>query len=136
MKITIINSERNEKRYTRESLDDYVAQLREGTYRQYYANNLKKEVCFAAEWVKTNGELRAKTINPLVLLSIENLRDLPTVEEYKRRAICRELLGSGSIFGLTLLPETYNILLFVLPPGAFIMLGFLIAIVNKIKWCY
>ena len=87
MKITIINSERNEKRYTRESLDDYVAQLRDGTYRQYYANNLKKEVCFAAEWVKTNGELRAKTINPLVLLSIENLRDLPTVEEYKRRAI-------------------------------------------------
>ena len=47
--------------------------------------------------------------------------------------ICRELLGSGGIFGLTLLPETYNILLFVLPPGAFITLGFLIAIVNKIR---
>ena len=47
--------------------------------------------------------------------------------------ICRELLGSGSIFGLTLLPETYNILLFVLPPGAFITLGFLIAIVNKMR---
>ena len=47
--------------------------------------------------------------------------------------ICRELLGSGSIFGSTLLPETYNILLFVLPPGAFIMLGFLIAIVNKLR---
>ena len=87
MKITIINSERNEKRYTRENLDDYVAQLREGTYRQYYANNLKKEVCFAAEWSKTNGELKVKALNPLVLLSIENLRDLPTVEEYKRRAI-------------------------------------------------
>ena len=47
--------------------------------------------------------------------------------------ICRELLGSGSVFGLTLLPETYNVLLFVLPPGAFITLGFLIAIVNKIR---
>jgi electron transport complex protein RnfE len=47
--------------------------------------------------------------------------------------MCRELLGSGSIFGLTLLPETFNILLFVLPPGAFITLGFLIAIVNKLK---
>ena len=47
--------------------------------------------------------------------------------------ICRELLGNGSIFGLTLLPETYNILLFVLPPGAFITLGFLIAIVNKLR---
>ena len=41
--------------------------------------------------------------------------------------ICRELLGSGSIFGFTLLPESTNILLFVLPPGAFITLGFLIA---------
>ena len=47
--------------------------------------------------------------------------------------ICRELLGAGSIFGFVLLPETYNILLFVLPPGAFIMLGFLIAIVNKLR---
>ena len=47
--------------------------------------------------------------------------------------IVRELLGAGSIFGLTLLPETYNILLFILPPGAFITLGFLIAIVNKLK---
>ena len=47
--------------------------------------------------------------------------------------MCRELLGSGSIFGFGLIPETYNILLFVLPPGAFITLGFLIAIVNKLR---
>ena len=47
--------------------------------------------------------------------------------------ICRELLGNGSVFGFTLLPETYNILLFVLPPGAFITLGFLIAIVDKLR---
>ena len=47
--------------------------------------------------------------------------------------ICRELLGAGSIFGFTLLPETYNMLMFVLPPGAFITLGFLVAIINKIK---
>ena len=45
----------------------------------------------------------------------------------------RELLGAGSVFGLVLLPETYNVLRFVLPPGAFITLGFLIAIVNKFK---
>ncbi len=45
----------------------------------------------------------------------------------------RELLGAGSLFGVTLLPETYNTLLFVLPPGAFITLGYLIAIVNKLK---
>ena len=47
--------------------------------------------------------------------------------------IIRELLGAGSIFGFMLLPETTNILLFILPPGAFITLGFLIAIVNKLK---
>ncbi len=45
----------------------------------------------------------------------------------------RELLGSGSVFGFVLLPETCNILLFVLPPGAFLTLGYLIAIVNKLK---
>jgi len=47
--------------------------------------------------------------------------------------ICREVFGAGSIFGFTLLPETYNILLFVLPPGAFITLGFLVATVNKLR---
>ena len=45
----------------------------------------------------------------------------------------REFFGAGSIFGFTLLPETYNVLLFILPPGAFIALGYLIAIVNKLK---
>ena len=45
----------------------------------------------------------------------------------------RELLGAGSLFGFVLLPETYNTLLFVLPPGAFITLGYLIAIVNNLK---
>ena len=30
MKITIINNERNEKRYTREELDEFVAQLKDG----------------------------------------------------------------------------------------------------------
>lgn len=45
----------------------------------------------------------------------------------------REILGAGSIFGLTLLPETANILLFVLPPGAFITLGYLVAIFNRLK---
>ena len=45
----------------------------------------------------------------------------------------RELLVAGSVFGLPLLPETCNILLFILPPGAFISLGYLIAIINKLK---
>ena len=45
----------------------------------------------------------------------------------------RELIGVGTLFGVTLLPETCNVLLFVLPPGAFITLGYLIAIVNKLR---
>lgn len=45
----------------------------------------------------------------------------------------RELLGAGSVFGFGLLPETTNILLFVLPPGAFITLGYLVAIFNKVR---
>ena len=44
----------------------------------------------------------------------------------------RELLGAGSLFGITVLPETCNILLFILPPGAFITLGYLIAVINKV----
>lgn len=45
----------------------------------------------------------------------------------------REVLGSGSIFGFVILPEVTNILLFVLPPGAFLTLGYLAAIFNKIN---
>ncbi|MBQ4277102.1 MAG: electron transport complex subunit E [Bacteroidaceae bacterium] len=45
----------------------------------------------------------------------------------------RELLGTGAIFGVTLWGESYGMLMFVLAPGAFIVLGFLIAIVNKLR---
>ncbi|HOO95014.1 MAG TPA: electron transport complex subunit E [Proteiniphilum sp.] len=45
----------------------------------------------------------------------------------------RELLGTGKIFSQTIYPEQYGSLLFVLAPGAFIVLGFLIAIFNKLQ---
>ncbi len=45
----------------------------------------------------------------------------------------REILGTGKLFGLTLMPEEYGMLVFVLAPGAFIVLGYLIAIVNKLR---
>ncbi|MBQ4521076.1 MAG: electron transport complex subunit E [Bacteroidaceae bacterium] len=45
----------------------------------------------------------------------------------------REILGTGKLFGLTLMPEEYGMLVFVLAPGAFIVLGYLIAIVNKMR---
>ena len=46
----------------------------------------------------------------------------------------RELLGSGSIFGLSLLGPGYlPFLLAILPPGAFIALGLLLGLMNKIN---
>jgi electron transport complex protein RnfE len=46
----------------------------------------------------------------------------------------REILGSGSIFSYKLVGENAStILLFILPPGAFITYGMLIAAMNRIK---
>lgn len=47
--------------------------------------------------------------------------------------VIRELLGTGKAFGFTLYNEQYGMLLFVLAPGAFIALGFLIAVMNKLQ---
>jgi len=44
----------------------------------------------------------------------------------------REFLGNGSLFGYKFIPGD-GILVFILAPGAFIALGYLIAIVNKIR---
>ena len=49
-------------------------------------------------------------------------------------SIVREILGNGSIFGFPFLPaETDKILLFILPPGAFLTYGLLFAVMNAIK---
>ena len=45
----------------------------------------------------------------------------------------REFLGTGKLFNITVMPEDYGMLIFVLAPGAFIVLGYLIAIVNRLK---
>ena len=45
----------------------------------------------------------------------------------------REFLGSGKLFNIAIMPEDYGMLIFVLAPGAFIVLGYLIAIVNRLK---
>jgi electron transport complex protein RnfE len=43
----------------------------------------------------------------------------------------RELLGTGAIFGVNLWGEEYGMLMFVLAPGAFLVLGYLIVLFNK-----
>lgn len=45
----------------------------------------------------------------------------------------REILGSGSVFGLKFVPEDANtFILFILPPGAFIALAYLTVLFNKL----
>ena len=43
----------------------------------------------------------------------------------------RELIGTGSCFGLNIFPDSYGMLLFVLAPGAFIVLGLLMGLFEK-----
>ena len=47
--------------------------------------------------------------------------------------IVREILGNGSLLGYNFIKEEYHINMFVLAPGAFLVLAFLVAIQNKIK---
>jgi electron transport complex protein RnfE len=48
-------------------------------------------------------------------------------------AAVRELLGTGTLLGFTVLPEAMNMTIFILPCGAFMTLGMLIAVVQKIR---
>ena len=49
-------------------------------------------------------------------------------------ATIRELLGSGTLFGYQVMPDAYEpITVLILPAGAFLTLGFLIAVVQKFR---
>ena len=49
-------------------------------------------------------------------------------------SIVREILGAGTIFGAKIMPSAYTpITIFILAPGAFFVLAFLIAFQNKFK---
>ena len=46
----------------------------------------------------------------------------------------REILGAGTILNLKIMPANYNpLIIMILPAGAFLVLGFLVAIMNKIE---
>ena len=48
-------------------------------------------------------------------------------------AIVREVIGAGSIFGVQILPESYQpMLLMIMPAGGFITFGLLLGIINTI----
>lgn len=45
----------------------------------------------------------------------------------------RELVGNGTLFGAQVMPATYQpFMIFILPPGAFLVIGFFLAIHRKI----
>ena len=47
--------------------------------------------------------------------------------------IVRELIGSGKLFGFQVMPDIYEpVTIFILAPGAFLVLAFLVAARNKI----
>lgn len=49
-------------------------------------------------------------------------------------AVVRELLGAGTFLGIRIMPDAYEpMVIFVLPAGAFMTLGFIIAAVQKIR---
>ena len=47
--------------------------------------------------------------------------------------LAREILGNGSAFGFKFIGDADGMLVFVLAPGAFIALGYLIALLNSLK---
>ena len=47
--------------------------------------------------------------------------------------VIREFLGAGTVFGLRLYSDEFASLVFILAPGAFIVLGLMIALFNRIR---
>jgi len=46
----------------------------------------------------------------------------------------REIFGAGSILGIRIMPAAYNpLIIMILPAGAFLVLGFLVAAMNRIE---
>ncbi|MDP8290499.1 MAG: electron transport complex subunit E [Candidatus Susulua stagnicola] len=49
----------------------------------------------------------------------------------------REIFGAGSILGIMIMPANYNpLIIMILPAGAFLVLGLLVAVMNKIEASY
>jgi electron transport complex protein RnfE len=45
----------------------------------------------------------------------------------------REYFGAGTIFGFNLMPSSYEVaIVMLLPPGAYIALGFMLGVMNKL----
>jgi electron transport complex protein RnfE len=45
--------------------------------------------------------------------------------------IIREILGAGTLFGTAILPDLQPIIMMILPPGGFILLGLILGAINR-----
>ena len=86
MKCTIINPYRGQFCYARISLDEVYNLIKDGSLRPDPRIAPNKQICFSAEWRRSNGQTHLISNNHLVLLQLRNLFDLATTEEYKRQA--------------------------------------------------
>ena len=86
MKCTIINPYRGQFCYARISLDEVYNLIKDGSLRPDPRIAPNKQICFSAEWRRSNGQTHLISNNHLVLLQLRNLFDLATAEEYKRQA--------------------------------------------------
>ncbi len=69
-----------------------------------------------------------------ILSSTESVWDWALQSPLTLLGAVREFLGTGKVFNSSrFIPEEYGMLVFVLAPGAFIALGYLIALVNSFK---
>ena len=86
MKCTIINPYRGQICYARISLDEVYNLIKDGSLRPDPRIAPNKQICFSAEWRRSNGQTHLISNNHLALLQLRNLFDLATAEEYKRQA--------------------------------------------------
>ena len=86
MKCTIINPYRGQSCYVWISLDEVYNLIKDGSLRPDPRIAPNKQICFSAEWRRSNGQTHLISNNHLVLLLLRNLFDLATAEEYKRQA--------------------------------------------------
>ena len=86
MKCTIINPYMGQFCYARISLDEVYNLIKDGSLRPDPRIAPNKQICFSAEWRRSNGQTHLISNNHLVLLQLRNLFDLATAEEYKRQA--------------------------------------------------
>ena len=81
-------------------------------------------------------EEREKNSEKIASLQARNKKidaDIIAIENTDIIGMVRELLGTGCIFGYSLIGGADGMLMMILPPGGFLALGFLMALVNHLR---